>query len=51
MGKERFARWPGMVDNRRGNTTRSGKAMQDEMTGQETLEPETMGSDAGPRDS
>src|ERR1700748_229865 len=46
MGKERFARWPGMVDNRRGNTTRSGKAMQDEMTGQGTLEPEMMGSEA-----
>jgi molecular chaperone GrpE len=43
--KEQFARWAEMVDNRRGSTNRSGKEMQDEMTGREsssqgTAEPE-----------
>src|SRR5260370_40185566 len=47
-GKERFARWAGMVDNRRGNTMRSNKQMQDEMTGRETLEPEMTGSEVEP---
>jgi molecular chaperone GrpE len=42
-GRERFARWAGMVDNRRGTTMRSNKRMQDEMTGRETLEPEMTG--------
>jgi molecular chaperone GrpE len=41
-GKERFARWAGMVDNRRGNTMRSNKHMQDEMTGREILDPEVV---------
>ena len=40
-GRERLARWAGMVDNRRGNPMRSNKQMQDEMTGRETLEPMT----------
>src|SRR5438552_19014270 len=44
-GRERFARWAGMVDNRRGNSMRSNKQMQDEMTGRETLEPEMTGSE------
>jgi molecular chaperone GrpE len=39
-GRERFARWAGMVDNRRGNTMRSGNKMQDEIAGQGTMEPE-----------
>jgi molecular chaperone GrpE len=41
-GKERFARWAGMVDNRRGNTMRSNKHMQDEMTGREIPDPEVV---------
>jgi molecular chaperone GrpE len=47
-GKERFARWAGMVDNRRGGTMRSNKVMQDEMTGRETLDPEMAGSEIEP---
>src|SRR5580700_7620970 len=43
--RDRFARWTGMVDNRRGNPMRSNKPMQDEMTGQETLDPEMAGSE------
>src|SRR3984885_10735770 len=39
-GRERLARWAGMVDNRRGSTMRSRKEMQDEMAGRGTLEPE-----------
>src|SRR6266851_1014371 len=39
-GRERLARWAGMVDNRRGSPMRSNRQMQDEMTGRETLEPE-----------
>ena len=42
-GRDGFARWAGMVDNRRGTTMRSNKRMQDEMTGRETLEPEMTG--------
>jgi molecular chaperone GrpE len=37
--KEQFARWAGMVDNRRGSTNRSGKEMQDEITGRESSGP------------
>jgi molecular chaperone GrpE len=37
-----------MVDNRRGNIMRSRRAMQDEMTGRETLDPETTGTEAEP---
>ena len=40
-GRDRFARWAGMVDNRRGNTMRSRRTMQDEMTEREILDPET----------
>src|SRR5712675_1190645 len=42
-GRERLARWAGMVDNRRGIDMRSNKQMQDEMTGRETLETEMTG--------
>src|SRR6266852_1269613 len=41
-GRERFARWAGMVDNRRGNTMRSNRHMQEEMTGREILDPEAV---------
>src|SRR3984885_4691947 len=41
-GKDRFARWAGMVDNRRGNTMRSRRTMQDEMTERAILDPETV---------
>src|SRR5258708_1918312 len=44
-GRERLARWAGMVDNRRGNAMRRNREMQDEMTGRETLEPEMTGSE------
>jgi molecular chaperone GrpE len=44
-GRERLARWAGMVDNRRGKPMRSNKQMQDEMTGRETLESEMTGSE------
>src|SRR5438034_8830723 len=51
-GRERLARWAGIVDNRRGSPMRSNKQMQDEMTGRETLEPELepemMGSEVEP---
>ena len=48
-GRERLARWAGMGNNRRGNSMRSGKEMQDEMTGRETLEPEMVaGSEVEP---
>ena len=47
-GKERFARWAGMADNRRGNPMRSNKHMQEEMTGRETLDPEMTGSEVEP---
>jgi molecular chaperone GrpE len=48
-GRERLARWAGMGNNRRGTSMRSGKEMQDEMTGRETLEPEILsGSEVEP---
>jgi molecular chaperone GrpE len=48
-GRERLARWAGIVDNRRGNTIRSAKQMQDEKTGQGATEPEIVtGSEVEP---
>jgi molecular chaperone GrpE len=45
--REQFARWAGMGNNRRGNTTMGSKdKMQDEMTGQEILEPEMVADSA-----
>src|SRR5882757_7878688 len=41
-GRERLARWAGMVDNRRGNIMRNRRTMQDEMTGREILDPEAV---------
>jgi molecular chaperone GrpE len=41
-GKERLARWAGMVDNRRGQIMRSAKHMQDAMAGREILDPEAV---------
>jgi molecular chaperone GrpE len=41
-GRERFARWAEMVDNRRGTTMRRNRQMQDEMTGREILDPEAV---------
>jgi molecular chaperone GrpE len=47
--KEQFARWARMGNNGRGNTMRSSKKMQHEMTGQETMEPEVaVGSEVEP---
>jgi molecular chaperone GrpE len=48
-GRERLARWAGMIDNRRGKSMKSGEKMQDEMTGQGTMEPEIVtGSEVEP---
>jgi molecular chaperone GrpE len=47
--KEQFARWARMGNNRRGNTMRSSKEMQDEMNGQGVVDPEvSVGSDVEP---
>src|SRR5215469_10587800 len=40
-GNDRFARWPGMTDNRRGHPMKGKRTMHEEMTGRETLDPET----------
>jgi molecular chaperone GrpE len=47
--KDQFARWARMGNNRRGNSMRSSKEMQDEMNGQGVVDPEVaVGSEAEP---
>jgi molecular chaperone GrpE len=47
--REQFARWARMGNNRRGNTMRSSKAMQDEMSGQGVADSElAVGSEVEP---
>jgi molecular chaperone GrpE len=47
--KEQFARWARMGNNRRGNSMRSSKEMQDEMNGQGVVDPEVaVGSEVEP---
>jgi len=47
--RDEFARWAQMGNNRRGNTMRSSKKMQDEMNGQGVVDPEVaVGSEVEP---
>src|ERR1700759_1034579 len=39
-GRDRFARWAGRADNRRGNPMKSKRTMQDGMTGRGLLDAE-----------
>jgi molecular chaperone GrpE len=47
--KDQFARWTRMGNNRRGNSMRSSKEMQDEINGQGVVDPEVaVGSEVEP---